>query len=279
MHKIVFFDIDGTLLTERKRIPASAKRAIEQLKAKGIIPAVATGRPPFRIDQILSELGIQSYVTMNGQYVVSKKEMIFQNPLAVDSVKRLALSAQKHRQGIAFCGSDEILGNSMTTIGQSGLMKKVIQHSPIAPPKFLIKAISHYAGASKTSKPVLVDYYENRVIYQCILHAPEKYDAYYQDQFPDLHFTRWNPYSVDVVSKEMSKAVGIQKLIEHLGISIEETVAFGDGLNDIEMLKAVGIGVAMRNGRKETIEAADLVTDTPEKDGILKGLQQLELLS
>lgn len=278
MYKLVFFDIDGTLLTERKKIPTSARKAIQDLKNKGVIPVIATGRAPFRIDEILASLDIQTHITLNGQYVVYEGEVIHQNPLSVDSVKRLALAAETNKQRIAFCGSDEILGTSMVTFGQKGLLKKMIQRVPIAPPKKVMQLVTKYVGSSKRVKPILPHYYENRVIYQCIIHTTEEYDAFYQEAFPDCHFTRWNPYSVDVISKGMSKAVGIQKLIEHIGIDMSETVAFGDGLNDIEMLQTVGMGIAMENGRVELKEIADDVTASPEDHGILKGLQKLHLL-
>ncbi|AEB28923.1 conserved hypothetical protein [Carnobacterium sp. 17-4] len=278
MYKLIFFDIDGTLLTDKKRIPDSARKAIQNLKSKGIIPVIATGRAPFRIDEILASLDIQTHITLNGQYVVHEGEVIHQNPLSVDSVKRLALAAETNKQRIAFCGSDEILGTSMVTFGQKGLLKKMIQQVPIAPPKKVMQLLMRYIGSSKRVKPVLPHYYEDRIIYQCIIHTTEEYDTFYQEAFPDCHFTRWNPYSVDVISKGMSKAVGIRKLIEHIGIDISETVAFGDGLNDIEMLQAVGMGIAMENGRTELKEIADDITSSPENHGILKGLQKLNLV-
>lgn len=278
MYKLVFFDIDGTLVTDRKKIPASAKQAIQDLKKNGIMPVIATGRAPFRIDEILKDLDIQTHITLNGQYVVHEGKTIFQNPLSEDSVKRLAVAAEVNKQRIAFCGSDEILGTSMVTFGQKGLLKKMIQRVPIAPPKKVMQLITRYVGSSKKMKPILPHYYENRIIYQCIIHTTEEYDDYYQEAFPDCHFTRWNPYSVDVISKGMSKAVGIQKLIDHMGIGINETVAFGDGLNDIEMLQAVDMGIAMESGRRELKEIADDITASPENNGILKGLQKLDLL-
>lgn len=278
MYKLVFFDIDGTLLTDRKKIPASAKQAIQDLKKNGIMSVIATGRAPFRIDEILKDLDIQTHITLNGQYVVHEGKTIFQNPLSEDSVKRLAVAAEVNKQRIAFCGSDEILGTSMVTFGQKGLLKKMIQRVPIAPPKKVMQLITRYVGSSKKMKPILPHYYENRIIYQCIIHTTEEYDDYYQEAFPDCHFTRWNPYSVDVISKGMSKAVGIQKLIDHMGIGINETVAFGDGLNDIEMLQAVDMGIAMESGRRELKEIADDITASPENNGILKGLQKLDLL-
>ncbi|MEF3402006.1 HAD hydrolase family protein, partial [Enterobacter kobei] len=70
MSKIVFFDVDGTLVGETKEIPASAKQAIAKLKENGVYVAIATGRGPFMLDEIRKELDINSYICYNGQYVI-----------------------------------------------------------------------------------------------------------------------------------------------------------------------------------------------------------------
>lgn len=273
MYKIIFFDIDGTLLNGKKRIPESARKAIAELKEAGIIPAIATGRPPFRIHEILAELEIETYVSLNGQYVVHQNEVIYQNPMKKGAVKRIAKAAELNNQTVAFCGSDKILGNSLVSASSKGWKKKISNHLPFTPPHFIVNLIFKYGDKSK--KPILKEYYENRVIYQCMLHATEKYDAYYAKEFPDCNFMRWNPYSVDVCPEGGSKAVGIIKLLEHLHIPIEASAAFGDGLNDIEMLKLVGTGIAMGNGREELKQVADKITESPEKNGIQIGLQEI----
>lgn len=102
MTKIVFFDIDGTLLDKKRRIPASAKLAILELKKQGIIPAIATGRPPFLIKEILEELAIDTHISLNGQYVVHKGEIVYQNPMEAHLVERLAQATEINKQGIAF---------------------------------------------------------------------------------------------------------------------------------------------------------------------------------
>ncbi len=104
----MFFDIDGTLLDKKRRIPASAKLAILELKKQGIIPAIATGRPPFLIKEILEELAIDTHISLNGQYVVHKGEIVYQNPMEAHLVERLAQAAEINKQGIAFAGSETI---------------------------------------------------------------------------------------------------------------------------------------------------------------------------
>jgi hypothetical protein len=80
--------------------------------------------------------------------------------------------------------------------------------------------------------------------------------------------------SFDLTLKGESKAKGIRKLVESLGMDMEDTVAFGDGRNDVEMLSEVGFGIAMGNGADEAKEVANYVTDDVDKNGIEKALDK-----
>ncbi|MFL2099825.1 Cof-type HAD-IIB family hydrolase [Desemzia sp. FAM 23989] len=274
MPKMIFFDIDGTLVTHNNSIPASTKAAIRKLKQNGIVPAISTGRPLTLMQEVANELEICTFIAMNGQYVVYEGEAIFQNPLPQESIARLMKTAQKRKQGIAFCGSEKITGNSMILLANRGFVKWLRPFFSKMAPKSALRLVNRRFSA----KPIQSTDYEDRPIYQCILNAPESDDAFYAKEFPEYTFTRSNPYSVDVISKGGSKAVGIQKLLEHVEGTLEDTVAFGDGLNDMEMIQYAGIGVAMGNGRVELKNLADLVTDTVWNDGIYKGLDALGLL-
>lgn len=89
---------------------------------------------------------------------------------------------------------------------------------------------------------------------------------------PRCEATRWNPLFSDVVPKGSSKQVGLDKVLDYFGIPLEESMAFGDGGNDILMLKHAGIGVAMGNAEDDVKQAADYVTDSVDEDGVEKGL-------
>ena len=85
-------------------------------------------------------------------------------------------------------------------------------------------------------------------------------------------------YSFDLTLRGESKAVGIKHLVEAMGKDIKDTIAFGDGRNDIEMLEEVGIGVAMGNGCQEAKSVADYITDSIENEGISKALMNFDLI-
>src|SRR5699024_4905468 len=103
-------------------------------------------------------------------------------------------------------------------------------------------------------------------------------DAFYQKRFPDLHITRATPVLGEALMKGSHKATGMQKILEHFKLDQSQSVAFGDSLNDIEMMEFANIGVAMGNGRDELKAVADYVTANVTEDGIYKGLKKLELI-
>ena len=92
---IIFFDIDGTLLDTDKNLPESAKRAVARLKEDGHIVAIATGRAPFMYEELRKELGIDTFVSCNGQYVVLEGEVIYRNPLHREDLAALTEEAVK----------------------------------------------------------------------------------------------------------------------------------------------------------------------------------------
>jgi len=120
--------------------------------------------------------------------------------------------------------------------------------------------------------------YQGASIYQAIVYVTREEQAEMARRIGDKQITRWNDRAVDIVEKGASKVTGIEKYLALKGYRREETVAFGDGENDVEMLRYVHIGVAMGNARQTVKQAADRVTASAEEDGIMKGLHELGLI-
>ena len=99
-----------------------------------------------------------------------------------------------------------------------------------------------------------------------------------EDLQEDLAITRWNPYAVDMIAKGGGKDESIRRYLQEWGLTREECIAFGDGENDIGMLKYAGIGVAMGNAEDCVKEVADYVTDGVDEDGILNALKHFGIL-
>ncbi|MCC5890265.1 MAG: Cof-type HAD-IIB family hydrolase [Alkalibacterium sp.] len=274
MTKIVFFDIDGTLVNKRNTIPDSTKRAVKKLKENGVIPVIATGRAPLLIDDIREELAIDSYIAMNGQLVMHKGNVLFHNPIQTETVDRLTDKAVNQKNGIILCGAKDIYSNSIVSLAKrssvwsilKGLGKIVPGHLQLSLFKKLIR------------KPPNPKQYEGKSIYQVILETSMEEETAYKDAFPELHFARSNHYTVDIISAGISKATGIEVFLKELGISQSETYGFGDSPNDLEMLEYVQTGVAMDNGWDSVKEVADYVTASVDEDGIEKGLRHFNLI-
>ncbi|MDQ0198428.1 Cof-type HAD-IIB family hydrolase [Neobacillus ginsengisoli] len=256
MKKIVFFDIDGTLLDHEKKLPNSTKKAIKLLKENGIFVAIATGRAPFMFKSLLEELDIDSFVSFNGQLVIFENEVIYENALNQQELERFLHDTKKKGHPLIFM-------NEKT-------MKATVTHHSF---------IEISMGSLKLPHPGEdASFYVERNIYQSLLFCEAKEEQEYFQEYQQFDFIRWHPYSVDVLPKGGSKAEGIKKMIERLGFDLKDVYAFGDGLNDLEMLKAVGTGIAMGNGVPEAKELADLITSDVSENGIWNGLKELQLI-
>ncbi len=253
--KVVFFDIDGTLLNDKMELPRSTKEAIFNLKENGVYVAIATGRSPFMFEQLRKELEIESYISVNGSYVVVEGEVISRIPLETEKLVRLEQATMEAKHGMVFLDHEGIVANCesnpfiSTSLGELGL----------------------------SYPPVKRGGYYDRPIYQALIFC-EEYEEDYLKEHDYFKYIRWHRYALDILPSGGSKAHGVKKVLEHLSLDLKNTYAFGDGFNDIEMLQFVGTGVAMANGREVTKAAADHVTKHVDDDGIYHGLKSLGLI-
>lgn len=261
--KIVFFDIDETLyIKSEKRIPLSViEQVIPPLRAKGIIPAIATGRCigsfPQALTPLLNEQGFELLVTINGQYNRYREQLISHYPLSQTRIEQAIAKLNELAIPYGMVGSD-------------GIAVSTDEH--------------HLKLAlSPIKSDYLIDptYYQRHTIYQLLafFSADRESDVITSGLLQDdLKIIRWHEYAVDLLSQHHSKAMGITDTLRYLGLKMENAMAFGDGLNDIEMLSSVGLGVAMGNGDASLKKVADYVTLPIEQDGILHALKQLGII-
>ncbi|HAM79998.1 Cof-type HAD-IIB family hydrolase [Ornithinibacillus bavariensis] len=253
---VIFFDIDGTLLDHNKELPVSTKEAIHELKRRGHFVAIATGRGPFMFKKIGDELGIDTFVSYNGQYVVVKGEVVYKNPMELASLEKLIQASVKNDHPIVFMDPNKMKAN-------------VPEHP------YITAGFSSLKVGTPTVDPL---YYQENDIFQSLLFCEEGKEKQYEEEFPAFDFVRWHEVSVDVLPKGGSKAKGIEKVMEKLHIPNDRIYAFGDGLNDLEMLSTIENSVAMGNGVDEVKEVAKYITKPVDEDGILHGLKMVGLL-
>lgn len=278
MIRVVFFDVDGTLLSHTDAtVSPGTRAALDALKQAGILRVLATGRHSSELaDLPVGELTFDGAVTVNGQ-------------LCLD-------------------GDGTVLHDHPITGPDRELLLKLFREGNI--PLMLMERDRTYinfvndrvrlAQAAVSSPLPAVEPASDAPIYQAVAYADSAEEAALREQLTGCHLTHWNPHEVDVLSANSGKIVapaapggdtrvdilsadggkvaGIEAFLRHSGLRREEAMAFGDGDNDAEMLSFVGTGVAMGNARESAKRSADYVTASVDEDGISKALRHFGLI-
>lgn len=259
--KAIFLDIDGTLVSFKTHaIPQSTLDAVREARRKGIKVFVATGRPKLFIDN-LGALEYDGLVTTTGAHCIDGAGRSFA-VRAVDrsDVERLVRHHETCPQEafpIIFVSQDELFvtGTSPELEDLSHLLN------------FQIPAILPVAHALEKDILQIIAFF-----------SPEEEPRYMQELMPGCVAMRWHPTFADIIARGVSKSYGIDRMLEHEGIPLQQAVAFGDGGNDIDMLRHVGLGVAMGNASDTVKAAADFVTRSVDDDGVSYALHTLGIL-
>lgn len=269
MCKVLFFDVDGTLIDYNGEMPASTKLALELARQKGHQIVVCSGRAKFQLDKDL--LGLcDGLIGTTGANVEYQGKTIYEHFLSssdIDKIKdvlkqakaKVAWMSEKRMYMNEECltylkakflkisGKDrteEIIGDVIITdqIEESYNIKKVLYHDSDW-------TISEVATALEDICDVTASSFEK----------------------PETD-------SGEITCKGINKSLGIQKYIDFQGIEKENTIAFGDGPNDMDMILFVHTGVVMGNGREDLKKVADFITKRVDEDGIFYALETLKLI-
>lgn len=256
--KAVFFDIDGTLISFHTRaIPESALWAIKKLQHQGIRVIVATGRSIQAVAPI-RHLGFDGYVTFNGSACYDRDgNQLSRNTISPESIARLLDYTENREINFVFMYEHAVAVNLIT-------------------PEII-------ASQTKLKLPVppLLDRSNpdtDNVLQANVFIGPEEEPAFMESIMPDCVAARWTPLFADVNPAGISKKVGVELFCSYFGMDVSETMAFGDGGNDITMLHHAGIGVAMGNAGAEVKAAADYITTDADADGIWKALEHFGVI-
>lgn len=258
MTKAIFFDIDGTLVSfHTHRIPASTIEAIKRLRQKGIKIFIATGRPKMLIDN-LDDLDFDAFITVNGSFCYTASgETIYKSCIPQEDIERLIAFHRTHPIPFVFVDDNEmfITGVNESVQQVSDLIQ--IATPPEAPiEKARDKEILQLMGYFNSDE-------ETEVFRQVLTHCEPM---------------RWYPLFADIIAHGNSKSVGIDQVLAYYGIDLKDTMAFGDGGNDIPMLKHVATGVAMGNAGNDVKAVADYITTSVDEDGIWNALKHFDLI-
>lgn len=252
MIKAAFFDIDGTLLSfKTHRVSEGTIRAFDRLHREGVRTFISTGRPMVLIPSM--PVGFDGHITMNGGYVFTPQDTLLANPIPQEDTERWLDLAEERNLCTMLFTADSMMAAQVNDVGIAIRNQLEFEMPPVV-------SIGDMRGIQA---------------YQLIAIMPPSADELVSRMMPHCRLPRWCDVFTDIVAAGNSKASGMEAICRHFGILQEETIAFGDGGNDLEMLRWAGIGVAMGNAADDVKQAADMVTLDVDNEGIEHAVNQI----
>ena len=254
--KIAFFDIDGTILRFGKPdLTPKTKEALNKLQENGIKICIATGRPLVAIPQF-EGVDFDMKIAFNGSVCLLDNEFIVNKTIPADEVLKIIDNAAKMGRPLAVATRSRIVTN-----GCDDALREYFEVASLdaTPSKEFDDAIKED-------------------VYQFMMGCVEsEWDAVLEGT-SSAQIAAWWDSAVDIIPKDSSKGNAIKKVLEHLNLSSEEVIAFGDGGNDVDMLETVGIGVAMGNAGDKVKAVANEVCGSVDEDGVYHYLKAKGLI-
>lgn len=260
MIKALFFDIDGTLVSfNTHKVAQSTIEGLNIAKERGIKIFISTGRPLSFINKLEDiEHLIDGYITTNGSYNFMGKSVISMHSIPKEEVLTLVDYLNKHEYPAILVGTDNTA---------------VINHKPIVD-RIVIDTLNiTNIDYSITAETVL-----QQDILQITPFITQEQQDIIMPQIPHCASERWHPEFIDTVNKQASKGKALSDIVAYNDLLISETMAFGDGGNDISMLLKAGVGVAMGNANDNVKAMANYVTSSADDGGIYKALKHFEVI-
>lgn len=279
MSKIIFLDVDGTLVDYHNRIPESAIRAIRKARENGHLVYVCTGRSRAEMQPELWEIGLDGMIGGNGSYVEHQGQVIMHQLLSEEDSR--AIVDWLHERGLEF-----YLESNNGLFASENFRERARETLRIYS---MNKGKTAEEVADQEVEDVIHGLIFDGQLYRNDLNKVSFVLDSYQDHldskqaFPQLVANTWGGRGEsalfgDLGVKDIDKAHAISVLLNHLGASQADTIAFGDAKIDISMLDYCAVGVAMGNGGAEILAMADLITDDVEEDGLYHAFEKLGLL-
>lgn len=256
--KAIFFDIDGTLVPiGQKEMSCEVYSVLEELQRRGIKLFISSGRGRSFIKNIRN-FPFDGFITMNGALLTVGDEVVFKRSIGKEHAKKIARICQENALPCVAFLSDRVGINLQSD--RTAFVNHLINVGP-----FPLVDIEQTVSAND--------------IYQFTLYLSEdEVKSYFGEGLAGTSWPRWHPAIVDVTPEGISKGTTLEAAARHLGIGIEQTMAFGDAGNDISMIKSAGIGIAMGNSTREVKDAADYVTLDDTDGGIAAALSYFGLM-
>lgn len=273
MHKkIIFLDVDGTLVDFHGDLPESAREAVLQAKANGHRLVVCTGRLKAQIYPQVLAMGFDGIIASAGAYVECDGREIYRH--VVDSEHLRRITDYFEAADIAYCyqTADGVIvtESNQRRINQrffdAGMDEAKIKKVMIVD----IRAVDHIGDRKDVEKGA---YYDSG---RTVGELQEALGDYFKVEASS--YEKGDSDSGEFTCAGVNKATGIARYVKWVGADMKDTIGVGDGPNDMEMLRTVAVSVAMGNASEDLKALADVVTDDVGEDGIKNAFRKLGLI-
>ncbi|MBE6856211.1 MAG: Cof-type HAD-IIB family hydrolase [Ruminococcus sp.] len=262
MKKIIFFDVDGTLVTEDEyaRIPESTVRAIKKARENGHLTFINTGRTIFNLSDELKEIGFDGYVCGCGTYIEYNGEVLVHNKLEKSRCIEISTLLRKHNAPPVYERSDCLFFDSNFND------TKEIRY---------FKEVFLSQGVDTTHTTDDEDFSFDKFVFWC--NDENSFEAIKDEIEKDFMIIDRGEGFYENVPKGYTKATAIELLLVKLNIPLENSYAVGDSPNDLPMLKAVPNSIAM-GGAERIYPYVSYITKPIEEDGIEYALKHFGII-
>ena len=270
MSKIIFMDIDGTLLDHIRyhRVLDSTIEAIQKARANGHKIILCTGRSKSNVLEGMIPFESDGQIYGAGAMLETKNKLLYHICIPKDDLKLLIDDFTTYHFGFKLEGEEESFADPFV-FKRRNMVKKitgVLSSEALFPMNEFHLKKAHISKATLyyQSKEDLKAFQEKwKSKYTCIEHGKKDYDTHFM---------------CELLINHVNKTSGIKKMLEYFNMKQEDTIAFGDAKVDIPMLEYCQLGVAMASGGEEIKAMADMVTDGVDEDGLYNAFVQLHLI-
>lgn len=267
MIKLVAIDMDGTLLNSKKELLEETKQYFKEFHTKETetLLVLCTGRPETGIRPYLKDLG---YLEEN-HYIISQNGANIYESQTGNRLMDAFVDSEKIQKWIEFGKK-----HGVSVMGAGVDYYYSIDEDPTEWMEFDVKIVNGSIKRITKEESLSTDFYK------LLLLGDEEQLNEFETLIPkewrdEFYVVRSQKYLVEVLTKVVNKAFGLEKLAAKLNIKPSEIAAIGDAANDIEMLKYAGLAIAMGNASEEVKSLSDIVTDTNENNGVIKAIDKL----
>lgn len=276
-YKLVALDIDGTTVKNDGTLSNRTISVIKKCESMGIPVCLSTGRNVHNTKKIAKTLSdTMPFVCIDGSvfYDQKSKSQIFSKTISKETIKKIALLADRFNLYIEFCSSTKyykyVKNPILEKFNYGGMPGNAIQRCN----DFFVKNVRYINNLER--------FLDKGVPLHQFLIAGEKEDlelfkAFIKDESfadADLRYDLWGDNYIFVVATGCNKAYGLKLLSDYFNIDIKDMIAIGDQMNDIDMIKSAGLGIAMGNAHEEIKEVASYITKTNEEDGVADAIEK-----